>query len=307
MSLWKLDTNNATPLTRTPWAGTHINSWLHKEKHSPIGELWAASCLEPFLSQIQNNTIKLKNIESFPQNFLFKLISTKESLSIQVHPQKEMKLKPYTCGKMESWLILEADETSFIYAGFKENLSEEELRAKLFLGDVSCLNKMMPQKGDIIGIPAGCVHCLGPNLWVAEPQIGLSKGDMLTFRIFDWNKTYDDFGRPSPHGKKRPLHIEESFEAIDWNLPTGEAFLKTYTTSLEKKPFWQKPFLNLPFSYFLWDQEGSFSWEHDAIILILEGKLSHDIGEKGEILFIEKNNPISLLPSSLILGCFLKE
>jgi mannose-6-phosphate isomerase len=85
----------------------------------------------------------------------------------------------------------------------------------------SLLHEFEPRVGDCVFIPAGTVHALGAGLVIAEIQ----QASDTTFRLFDWNRVDAD-GRP------RPLHIEQSLAAIDYERgpvspqrpqPTGDA------------------------------------------------------------------------------------
>ena len=61
--------------------------------------------------------------------------------------------------------------------------------------------------GDCIFLPAGTVHALGAGLLIAEIQ----QSSDATFRLHDWN-------RVDAQGKPRPLHIQQSLDAIDYDL-----------------------------------------------------------------------------------------
>jgi mannose-6-phosphate isomerase class I len=59
-----------------------------------------------------------------------------------------------------------------------------------------------------------------------EPQNVVPGKRGVTYRFWDWNRRYDDQGRPSERGAPRPLHVAESLEATDWAAPRGAAFLE---------------------------------------------------------------------------------
>jgi hypothetical protein len=50
-----------------------------------------------------------------------------------------------------------------------------------------------------------------------EPQKIASKKKRQTYRIWDWNRLYDERGNVSPAGKPRELHIEDSLRVIDFD------------------------------------------------------------------------------------------
>jgi mannose-6-phosphate isomerase len=59
--------------------------------------------------------------------------------------------------------------------------------------------------GDVVFVPAGAVHSLGPGIIVAEIQ----QNSDTTYRIYDWGRLGND-------GKPRPLHIDQALNVIDW-------------------------------------------------------------------------------------------
>ena len=109
-------------------------------------------------------------------------------------------------GKTEAWFVLHAEPGSLIYAGLKEGVTEAELRKAVNEGRTEdCLHTIHPRRGDCVFIPAGTVHAIGAGLVIAEIQ----QSSDTTFRLFDWN-------RVDKNGNARPLHIEQSFEVIDF-------------------------------------------------------------------------------------------
>jgi mannose-6-phosphate isomerase len=75
-----------------------------------------------------------------------------------------------------------------------------------------CLHSFHPKRGDCVFIPAGTVHALGAGLIVAEIQ----QASDTTFRLFDWN-------RVDQSGKPRPLHLDQAFEVIDFDMGPVDA------------------------------------------------------------------------------------
>jgi mannose-6-phosphate isomerase len=140
---------------------------------------------------------------------LYKFIDAQQTLSVQVHPDdaRAAKLNPPDSGKTEAWVVLDATPGSVIYAGLKRGFDRPALEREVARGTVElCLHKIEPRAGDCIFIPAGVVHAIGAGLLVAEIQ----QSSDTTWRLFDWN-------RVGPDGKPRPLHVEQSLDAIDYN------------------------------------------------------------------------------------------
>ena len=145
---------------------------------------------------------------------LFKFLDAHRTLSVQVHPDDEQaaRLDPPDLGKTEAWYVIAAQPESRIYAGLKPHIDREMLAEHLAAGTCEeCLHSFEPQAGECLLIPAGTVHAIGSGLLIAEIQ----QASDATFRLFDWNRL-DAAGNP------RPLHIEASLEAIDFERgPVG--------------------------------------------------------------------------------------
>ena len=98
--------------------------------------------------------------EQFP--LLIKFIDAKKPLSIQVHPDDDFAMsveKEY--GKNEMWYIMDCDEDAFVYCGFKEDITKEEIKTRIENHTITdVLNKIYVKKGDAIYIPAGTVHAI---------------------------------------------------------------------------------------------------------------------------------------------------
>jgi mannose-6-phosphate isomerase len=250
--------DNFTAPTRTPWGGTKIlgkykrNVTIRPEKQFPIvGESWeisadpAAPC--QFTFNVGEETILIdfiQLVDLFPipilgekvahkfehQNpLLVKLLDAADHLSVQVHPSDEYAgLQADESGKPESWYILEAEEGCGLYFGLKEGVSEHQLRLAIEQeGDVAqYLNFVEVRPEDFFVIDAGTIHAVGAGVTLIEPQKIAPKKSGKTYRLWDWNRKYDDEGKPDSNGKPRQLHIKESLEIIDFDDLRGDAFIE---------------------------------------------------------------------------------
>lgn len=136
---------------------------------------------------------------------LIKLIDAKLPLSVQVHPDDEYALKyEGQLGKTEMWIILEREEGAFLYLGFKEDYSKEEIQKAIQENYLTDLLKKIPvEKGDVFLIEAGTVHAIGAGILLAEVQ----ENSNLTYRVYD-------YGRKDKYGKERELHIEKALKVL---------------------------------------------------------------------------------------------
>lgn len=140
---------------------------------------------------------------------LVKLIDAAEWLSIQVHPDDALAaelLGPGSRGKTEAWYAIEAEPGAEIIAGTTPGTTPGDLARSIREGTIeSIVERMTFRSEDVIGLPAGTIHALGPGVFLYEIQ----QSSDTTYRVFDWNR---------PSTAERPLHLEESLRAIDPNL-----------------------------------------------------------------------------------------
>jgi mannose-6-phosphate isomerase len=139
-------------------------------------------------------------VQQFP--LLVKFLDANDRLSVQVHPNDDQ-AKRYASnenGKTEAWLVVDAEPGSRLYAGLKERVTAEALRAASQDGTVeSLLHSFEVTPGECVFIPAGTVHAIGAGILLAEIQ----QMSNITFRLYDW-------GWKDANGKPRQLHLEES-------------------------------------------------------------------------------------------------
>lgn len=139
---------------------------------------------------------------------LVKFIDARRDLSIQVHPGDELALRRHaSLGKTEMWYAIEGcDADAHLRVGLTRPLDADlyrrlvaERRLTEVLGDVPC------RPGDLFHLPAGRIHAICAGCLLAEIQ----QTSDITYRIYDYDRLDKD-------GRRRPLHTEESVEAIDF-------------------------------------------------------------------------------------------
>jgi mannose-6-phosphate isomerase len=131
---------------------------------------------------------------------LTKLLFTSDVLSVQVHPPDEWALEHAGGpGKTEMWYVIDAEPGARVALGLTEPLARERLAESARTGEIEDYLNWVPVKaGDVIFVPAGLLHTLGPGLKICEIQ----QNSDLTYRFWDFN-------RPGADGKPRALHIDE--------------------------------------------------------------------------------------------------
>jgi len=182
-----------------PLAGKPLHELLAHHRNWLIGGKGALPSDNVLESEgIQNNRFPL----------LLKYLDCNRVLSVQVHPSDDygLKMADPDRGKTEAWFVVDAKPDSVIYAGLKEGVTASVLREAIDAGQTEqALHRFHPTPGDCVYIPAGTVHAIGAGVLIAEIQ----QASNTTFRLYDWDRTDAD-------GKSRPLHIDQSFDVIDF-------------------------------------------------------------------------------------------
>lgn len=163
-----------------PWGVTDPRPWSDaKDADGVIGEICyersSAATSEPAL--------------------LLKILMTSQPLSIQVHPDDAFAQSiglPH--GKTEAWYVLGAQPGAAVALGLKQTVTPQQLRQAVDDGSIADLVAWRTiAAGDVVFVPAGTIHAIGPGLVIAEIQ---QRSD-ATFRLFD-------------HGRDRDLHVDHA-------------------------------------------------------------------------------------------------
>jgi mannose-6-phosphate isomerase len=213
-------------LRRLIWGGRRLGTVLHK----PIGEAgdyaesWELSDYRDVVSVVSDARLEgtslrdlvrqrgkellgagLSTRDQFP--LLVKFIDAHDVLSVQVHPDDE-KAKRLAAdnGKTETWVVVDAEPESLIYAGLRAGVTREQFSEAIESRAVEpLLHRFHPRPGDCVMIEAGTVHAIGAGVLLAEIQ----QMSDATFRVYDW-------GRVGTDGRPRPLHVSQALESTDY-------------------------------------------------------------------------------------------
>ena len=129
---------------------------------------------------------------------LVKYIDAAERLSVQVHPGPEQARADGDGAKTEAWLVLAAGPRARIVCGLRPGVTTEAFAAVAATAAVEpLLHAFRPTVGDLIYVPHGTVHALGPDVVVLEVQ----QNSDVTYRLYDW-------GRP------RETHLQAALTAV---------------------------------------------------------------------------------------------
>lgn len=261
---------NFIPIQKNPWGGQWIAK-LKKRYFSErsdsipefIGESWEISTDRSAPSLVQKDENKVVSLEAEVGHvpLLLKWLHAQDVLSVQLHPpHHHALLKEDEGGKPEAWLVLDVEPGGFVYLGFQESLTQEQIVECLLKDEVErCLHKYYPKKFDYVSVPTGCVHAVGPGVFILEPQSVLPKKSGKTWRISDWGRRYDNRGIKSEKGTPRELHTQEALEAIDWSLPRGLELERRLIKNFQNKERFLGDHIN-PFAVQVFSQAGQYTY-----------------------------------------------
>lgn len=208
---------------KTPWGGNRLAALFGKDlpPGGGIGESWEVADHGSDNSIITNGIYKdmrlhqlLEDVKAgdllggehrgekrFP--LLVKFIDTADRLSLQVHPDDSYARThepPGESGKMEAWYVIHAEAGAWIIRGVRPGTTRKDLES--CLGDRSLedyMNFLPVQPGDVIFIPPGTLHAIGPGIVLLEVQ----QNSDITYRLYDWDRS-------------RELHVQKALDVIDF-------------------------------------------------------------------------------------------
>lgn len=204
------------------WGGQRIRRHYHPEAPEGIlAEAWEVSDRMDGMATVRNGPLAGQTLHEIHQAWqeelyrpsgtpgtfplLVKMLDAAQKLSLQVHPHDGNAVQLQGEAKSEMWYLLDAAPDAFIYLGFTREVSEEEVRTAIETDTLEQLLVRRPvQKGDVIFVPGGTVHAIGPGCLILEVQ----QNSNTTYRLYDW-------GRTSPDGVPRALHIDQGLRAMN--------------------------------------------------------------------------------------------
>ena len=136
---------------------------------------------------------------------LLKFLDARDALSVQVHPDDIAAKSENDSGKNECWIVLHAGPNARVVRGFKPGVTREQFLARAGGDDLGeLLWAFRPEVGDVIHIPPGTVHAVGPDLVVFEVQ----QNSDVTYRLHDW-------------GRGREVHVQKAVSVAHVESASG--------------------------------------------------------------------------------------
>ena len=206
----------------------------HRFGMSVVSEgLYAGRTLDELVKEFGRELVGAKSPTEDRFPLLFKLIDARWPLSIQVHPNERTAKLTGGEPKTEAWYVIKAFPGAALYAGLKHHFEEQDLREIVERGPILLdqLNPIRVTEGDMLYIPGGMPHAIGGGCFIYEIQ----QSSDTTYRFYDWD-------RKDKEGRKRPLHIEESFRSLDYTIPPPRVHQKDEMNT----PFFRTRVVSLP-------------------------------------------------------------
>jgi len=212
-----------------PWGGRRLETLLRKSlpPGEPIGESWEISDHPHGMSEVDGGELAGRTLRELVERdevgligrrgalelggrfpLLYKFIDAADFLSVQVHPGDDYarKHEEGDPGKIEAWVVIHAEPGARIAHGLKGGATRRTLSRAIASGTVEeHLRFVEVKRGDVLVLPAGTVHAIGPGVVVAEIQ----ENSDTTYRLYDW-------GRMGLDGKPRELHVGKALDVIDF-------------------------------------------------------------------------------------------
>jgi len=208
-----------------PWGGRKLESNFGKKlpPNALIGESWeivdrleaqSVVAVGPLKGKtlhdlwIYDRSAIFGNVPTGPRfPLLIKLLDARETLSLQVHPPKQLAEKLGGEPKTEFWYVADTDPGAELYLGFPQRVTRDQFEKVLRAGTAADYVHKIPVKpGDAAFLPAGRLHAVSAGNLLIEIQ----QNSDTTYRVFDWNRV-DEKGKP------RQLHIEHALQCIEFN------------------------------------------------------------------------------------------
>ena len=210
------DIDLSKPLLLSPqfkhrvWGWNDIRSWFPDAPPGIIGEAWFTAPDNLLgggmeFGELLRSHPELLGSARHPDHpdlcpLLVKFLFTTSRLSVQVHPKDDYAKRHHGClGKTETWYVIDAEPDAAVALGLKQQLSPEQFRAAAESGEIEHHLDWRPvSAGDLVYVPAGTVHAIGPGLTICEIQ----QNSDITYRLYD-------YGRP------RELHLDRGCDVAD--------------------------------------------------------------------------------------------
>lgn len=215
---------------RRPWGSLSLAPFFPELSHlaEPVGEAWMTGneckfAVGPYRAKTLAEAWRAMPPEwagtnadrDAPFPLLVKFIFSEQKLSVQVHPHDTYAAQHEKSaggrGKTEMWYVMRAEPGAEVLAGLRAGATREKFERAIRENTAEdWLERVSLNAGDVVFVPAGTLHTIGPGLVLCEIQ----EHSDLTYRVYDYNRR-DAQGRP------RELHIDKALDVIQFGEQSG--------------------------------------------------------------------------------------
>ncbi|MSO25226.1 MAG: hypothetical protein EXQ78_04680 [Candidatus Planktophila sp.] len=131
---------------------------------------------------------------------LVKLLDAGERLPVHAHPTRGFAKQHLNSffGKTEGWIVLDTDPGSKIWLGMREEISADELAQHIQDQSIETILELMNEYtvsvGQVIYVPAGTLHAIGPGTLIAECQEPTSFSILCEYKSFGLSESAATLG-----------------------------------------------------------------------------------------------------------------
>ena len=194
----------------------------HDSSFPRIGEAWLTGENATFLSGAVAGLTLGEVMKRWPEELcgskhsggafplLAKFLFTDDWLSMQVHPNDDYAARhEKSRGKAEMWYFIDCQPDAEIALALPPETSRAALEAACREArSLELANRFRPKPAEVVYVPAGTLHALGPGLVLFE----VSETSDVTYRL-------DDYGRLDGLGRPRQLHLDRGLETTQLDAP----------------------------------------------------------------------------------------
>ena len=273
---------------QTLWAGEKLKYRYHKISDlESISDSYEFSLDEGYMPSVEigdrlvsvkdyikNNNLG-KNLEGKEPNLFVRLIEATENMPVEVSPTDDYAIIRYNkLGGSKLWYILDVEDDAYIYLGFNNDYTEEQVLSSVADGRIlTMMNKVPVRSGDFYRVPAGIIYAIGKGVTLYEA----SQGADLSIRIYDYDRL-----DPS-------INIDEATKVLKYNQYVVNTQIDRKAKVLHAGRYYEVTKFNIFDKYNLKFNENSFS-----VVTVSRGSL------KAEELDIKRGESILVEPNELI-------
>ena len=149
--------------------GAPLDTGISRTEHGSLRDLIAADPVA-WLGQ------RLADAFDGHTGLLVKLLDAGERLPVHCHPSRDFARRHLGSlfGKTEGWIVMRSEPGSRVWIGMRDAVDPADMRQWIAAGDAAsmlgAMNEVLVRPGQVLYVPAGLPHAIGPGVMVTELQ-----------------------------------------------------------------------------------------------------------------------------------------